>query len=388
MKYLGIGVLLLLVSSSTLWALNGAQLPGYSAATEALAGSGGSAAHLDSSTMLTNPAALSEVARSFRLGILFGFTNLSFSSVANPGVAIAHNDNPPVLPSGSLVYSFMDGRLNWGLGAFGVAGFGSDFSASPLGAGAAFGTHSLYGLLKIVDAMSYQLNDRMSIGAALHFNRETLESNGSTAAGTPTTGTDRTDAAYGFGGAVGFLYKLRDDLHLGVNYTSEQFFNNFERYLDILPRGLNYPQQANAGVAYWPLEDLMVAADFRWINWGGAGGGFGDSLTGGGLGWRDQYIGMGGVQYHLFKPLLVRAGYNYGRTAVPSNALFVNSLSTALGKHHLGMGVGLRLIENIDADLSYMRAFSSTVTDTGTLAPGSSATLAGHQATIDVTVRF
>ncbi len=338
--------------------------------------------------MLTNPAALSEVPRGVRIGMLLGVTQLSFTSVANPGVAITHNDDPPLLPSGSLVYKFRDGDVTWGLGAFGVAGFGNDYSASTLAPGAAFGTHSLYGLLKIVDAISYRLNDRISLGAALHINRETLESNGATAALTQTTGADRTDAAYGFGGAAGLLYKPIDNLHLGVSYTSEQFFNNFERYLDLLPRGLNYPQQANTGIAWWPREDLLLAADFRWINWSGAGGGFGDSLAGGGLGWQDQFVGMGGMQYRPWDFLLVRTGYNYGRSAVPSNALFVNSLSTAIGKHHLGGGIGLRMMENIDFDVSYLRAFSSTVTDTGTLGPGSSATLAGHQTTIDLTVRF
>lgn len=382
-------IVALLISSTNSWALNGAQVPGYSAATEAMGGAGASAGHLDSSTLITNPAGLSEISRGFRLGLLLGFPRALGTSAANPAAGqMTSNDDPVLLPSGSLVYPFLDGRLMWGMGVFSVAGFGNDYPASVASPVAAFATHSRFGLMKIVDGVSYRWNDRISIGVTFHFNVETLESNGSTATGTQTVGADRTDTSFGAGASAGILYKPFESLHVGGSYTSEQFFNNFERYTDILPRGLNYPQQANVGVAYWPWTKLLVATDFRWINWSGAGGGFGDSLAAGGLGWRDQFVLMGGVQYHLWEPLLVRAGYNYGRSAVPSNAMFINMLSSAIGKHHLGAGVGIRLIENIDCDISYMRAFSSTVTDNGALAPGSQTTLSGHQGSLDLTVRF
>lgn len=379
---IGIGI------GSEALALNGAQLVAFSAATEGMAGAGASAGGIDSSTMITNAAALTEVPRDFRIGMLLGFPKTTFTSTLNPGVgAQASNDDPILLPSGSVVFPLMEDRLVWGMGVFAIAGFGNDYPASVI-AGSTFASHSQYGFLKIVDSVAYKVNDQISVGLALHIDQETLQSNGATAALTQTTGIDRQDTAYGAGGSFGVLYKPFEFLRMGASYTTEQFFDNFERYIDILPRGVNYPQQANLGVTVTPRDDLLVAADFRWINWSGATGGFGDSLAAGGLGWRDQYIGMGGVQYRPLEPLLLRVGYNYGRSAVPASALFTNSLSTAIGKHHVGGGVGLRLVENIDLDLSYLRGLESTVTNTGAVGAGSSATVSGNQGNLDLTVRF
>lgn len=200
-------------------ALNGAQLVGHSAVTEAMGGAGAAAGALDNSVILTNPAALRNVSPGVRLGTLVGFPRTTFNSTAIPlGNAAAgtmtSNDDP---------------------------------------------------LLKIINAVSYNLNDRISLGLAFHLNRETLATDGPTAALTETTGGGRSDASIGFGGAIGIFFKPIERLQIGASYITEQFFNEFERYQDILPRGLNYPQQVNAGLTFAPFKKLLWLL-YRGIN--------------------------------------------------------------------------------------------------------------------------
>ena len=214
-KTVGLFLLVILISLAlglrSLWALNGAQLAGYGAVQEGMAGAGGSAAPQDNAVMITNPAAITALPRGFRLGFLTGLPKSGLNSSAAPaGNAAAGgmtgNDDPVVLPSGSFVTPIWGERLYLGLGAWGVAAFGNDFPGSrltPAITGNAYDTHSQYGLLKIVNSLGYKINDQLSVGIALHINRQTFETNGATAATTQTTGIDRTDGSIGAGGAGG-----------------------------------------------------------------------------------------------------------------------------------------------------------------------------------------
>jgi long-chain fatty acid transport protein len=160
----------------------------------------------------------------------------------------------------------------------------------------------------------------------------------------------------------------------------------------MLPQGLNFPQQVTAGLSLTPMETLAINTDFRWLNWSGAGGGFGTSVASGGLGWQDQYIGLLGVEYQPWDLLTVRAGYNYGRSAIPSGSVFTSQLAIPIGKHHLSGGLGVRLNDNVDLDLSYVRTLSNTVTDDGSqgagLGVGSFTTQSVHQLSTQVGLRF
>ncbi|MBI4224654.1 MAG: outer membrane protein transport protein, partial [Deltaproteobacteria bacterium] len=254
--------------SLNLYALNGAQLIGFSATTASMGGAGAAAAPQEGSVMITNPAGLTEISRGVSFNFLLGFprsqANTTAATLGNTVGNQVSNDDPVILPSGNVVLPFLDDRLHVGVGAFQIAGFGNDYARSPAAPGTTgnnYSTHSLYGLLKIVTAAAYEYNEKLSIGLGIHVNQQQLESNSAVLPTlTQTTGIDRSDRSFGAGVGVGILYKLSDLIHLGASYTSEQFMNEFSRYQDLFPRGLNYPQQANIGAAFYPIEGLLAAA--------------------------------------------------------------------------------------------------------------------------------
>ncbi len=387
--------LLVVIAGPNLWALNGAQLTGFTAINESLGGTG-VAAPQDASTLLVNPAGLTELPQLLNLNILVAWPKSQMNSAFNPAAGtVTSNDDPVILPGGAftLPTPYLDEKLFVGIGILPVAGFSLDYPASrgPVAATAnVFDTHTFFGLMKIVPAAAYKINDQWSVGLSVHVNHARFATNSITAVGTQTTGRNRMDASFGFGAEVGLLYKPSDFLSAGLSYTTEQWMQDFSRYKDVLLRGNNFPQQANAGLSIKPLDNLLVSTDFRWIQWSGANGAFGDSVASGGLGWQDQYIGMLGLQYQLFDYITLRSGYNYGRSAIPAASLFASQLASPITEHHVGGGIGFKLGEKLAIDFSYLRSLSNTVTDSNAAAAGggSFTTQSVHQMNTQVGLSF
>jgi long-chain fatty acid transport protein len=181
-------------------------------------------------------------------------------------------------------------------------------------------------------------------------------------------GLNRTDQTLGIGGRFGIIYAPFDMLQIGVMYVTEQFFDTFDRYTDLAPIGVNLPQEVVFGLAVMPFKGATLLTDFKWLNWSAAGF-LGSSLAQGGTDWRDQYVFAGGFQYDFDPatgfPLLLRAGYNYGRSPItPSNA-FRNLLIPAVIQHHVSAGLGMNLNEHISMNAYYIHEFRNTVTDDG-----------------------
>jgi long-chain fatty acid transport protein len=403
-RILGIvaSVALLAMSGSNLWATNGAQLIGFTAINESLGGSG-TAAPQDVSTILLNPAGLTELPMRADFTVDFAFPksqmNSSAAPAGNPAGVSNSIDDTVVLPGGGFttptpLFKGDDGekKLFVGVAILPTAGFSVDYPTSrltPTVTANAYDTHTFYGLLKIVPSAAYKINDKLSVGVAVHVDHAQFSTN-SALPGTfaQTSGADRTDDAFGIGVGVGVLYKAFDFLSAGVSYTSEQFMKDFGLYKDLLPQGLNFPQQVNAGLAWTPIDKLLVNTDFRWINWSGATGAFGTSVANGGLGWQDQYIALIGAQYQPFDFLVLRAGYNYGRSPIPSGSVFASQLAIPIGEQHATAGVGFKLGKMFDVDFSYVRTFSHTVTDNGSQLAGLGAGSFTTQSVNEVGVQF
>lgn len=364
-----------LFATAQAFALNGAQLTGFTAVSESLGGTG-VARPQEISTLLVNPAGLTDLPLLVNFNILLAWPksqmNSSAAPAGNAAGLVTSNDDPVILPGGgfNIPTPWWNERIYLGVGILPTAGFSLDYPSSRLSAaitGNAYDTHTYYGLLKVTPTVAIRINEQWSVGLAVHVNHAQLETN-SAVPGTfaPTVGADRSDGSFGIGAGIGVLYKPLDILSIGLSYTTEQWMQEFERYQDLLPGGLNFPQQATVGFSIVPIEKLIVNADFRWINWSGAKGGFGTPVAAGGLGWRDQFIGMLGVQYQPLDFLILRTGYNYGRAPIPSGSVFASQLAIPIGEHHIGGGVGFRFGKRYSVDFSYLRTLSKTVTDNGT----------------------
>jgi long-chain fatty acid transport protein len=380
------------------YALNGIQLIGVGAIHRGLGGAG-VARPMDTTALLLNPAGLNSVGNRLDLGFTVGFPSSTMDSSAAPagnaGSANAKSkDDGILLPLASLSYQLND-QWAFGVGTFFTSGFGVDYSVSRLGAAAnTYDTSTKYGLLKIIPGISYQILDNLTIGVSTHINYSFLQTDLATGAGTETTGRGRFDPALGLGGSLGIIYEPLPWLSTGVAYTSRQYFQKFRRYTDIFPESVDMPQQIAAGLSVKPFDGATVLTDFRWINWNRVGQ-LGNSPAVGGLGWRDQYVAHAGLQY-CFKralnvPLVLRAGYNFGRSIITPATAYVNALIPGVTEHHVTGGLTYKISKKIAAHASYTRFFKNTVTDNGSIiAIGSGAKLSSetHIFTSQLSVNF
>ncbi len=291
------------------------------------------------------------------------------------------------IPSFGMVYHLEDSDWTVGLGAFGISGFGVDYAASssnpilmppPNG----FGTvYSNFQMLQLAPTMSYQVNDRWSVGFAPTINQGQLAVNpGCFAApddadgdGNPSYPDARSAAkSWGFGAQVGVYYKGETGWNAGLSYKSRQYFEDY-RYnsTDELgnPRSikldLDFPSVVSLGVGYEGLERWRLAADVRYIDYENTSGfdpaSFRPDGSVNGFGWDSILVMAIGAQYEINRLWKVRAGYSFNENPVSDANSTFNLPAPAVIQHHLALGLSYCFHENSCIDLAYRHGFENSV---------------------------
>src|SRR5581483_8337456 len=110
--------------------------------------------------------------------------------------------------------------------------------------------------------------------------------------------------------------------------------NGTVTYRSTSVKGLALPQELAAGLAWTPRPDWLLSLELKWLDWSGAL----RTLTIEGqspdnqnvpatlelpsrLDFRDQYVIAGGVAWRVDDSTVLRAGFNYGRRAIPNQNL-------------------------------------------------------------------
>jgi hypothetical protein len=182
----------------------------------------------------------------------------------------------------------------------------------------------------------------------------------------------------GLGAQFGLIYSL-DTVSFGLSYISA-VKNTYSRLCDIDLDGqlddvtITEPHQIYFGVSYAGIDKLILNLEGRWLNYGGAA--FYEDID-----W-DDLLGVSfGVQYSLLSWLDVRVGYLYHNNVVNENdgfemfgtkpfqnkqvlngvcELFRNSLLPLYPQHHIGGGVGIKVVDGLFANLGATYDFTNT----------------------------
>lgn len=364
-------------------ATNGDNLISVGPISRAMGGVGIAAPQDSASAVFANPAAMcfgpycpsSEASVSMTL-----FKPMIKAKITNgtgTHSAVSEEKTYPI-PTAALSYPLRP-DLRLGLAAYGVSGMGVDYRDTALDApyAGAFpqstGTFTLLQRMKAAPALAYQVNDKLSIGMALHIHYASLDlGNG------PKDGTT-------FGVQPGIIFKPTDTVSLGMTYVSPQEINHKD-VADFDSDGtkdnlrLEAPQILGFGVAWEPSHDWLLETDAKWINWGDATG-YKD------FGWKDQWVYNIGMQYSGWNPVTVRVGYNYAENPVDLNDNFNGTEQVdvqgkkmpryyyetfrivgfpAIVEHHLTLGATWDVTETFSLDFAYMHAFEKKISESGT----------------------
>jgi len=395
-------------------------------------GGAGTAAPTDAITATYwNPAAMSDMRRSeLAAAVELIFPEIeTASSVLGGAFSGSTEGNPGVtaMPYLGWVYKTRDPRLTVGFSLAPIGGAKTNYPSSatnpyflpqPNTVGSVGGIGQLYTeaqFLQMAPSISYRLNERFSIGLAPTLVLgQVIADPYLFAAPDDADGTRLPRFASGrgsefhYGGGFQFsaFYKLTPRWTWGASLRTRQDMETFRATGTDelgLPRSdltieLDVPLTLSVGTAWQERPDRLWAADFRFINnestrgWGTSGFNPDGSLAG--LGYRDAFAAMFGVQQHLNPHWTVRAGYTYSTNPLDdSNA--TNAVAAPLYYQHvLSSGATYRLTCNSSIDLAYSYLFenelSGPIVSPAGVDPSSNitTTLSAHAATLGFRVKY
>jgi long-chain fatty acid transport protein len=403
-------VLMLLFTAGPALAVNGANLFGFGAISRSMGGVG-VAAPQDAASIAYNPA--SQNFAHYSKGTQFDASGSFINPRAEAAITTevpAGGANAdvrrqvffaPYLGVSSPMLDKDPSDLRFGLNVYAASGIGADYKRDEIDQPAYYGytvyqnspvyadgtskplplvgpTFSLIQVMKIQPAVSKKVTDNLSVGVSVHV----TEGNFDLGAGTVSQ--------WGLGGQLGLLYKVANNVNLGMSYTSPIRLN-LDRITDLDGNGslddlkFDLPQTAIIGLSYATSDNrFLVETDVKWVNWANAKG-WED------LDWRDQWVFGIGAQYYVIPKLALRAGYNYARTpitehngfnglGIPSNVKNVQGYNVPtyyyemmrglsippFMEHHITVGLGYQLTPHFSVNLGYVHEFSDKLNITGT----------------------
>ncbi|MES0327670.1 MAG: outer membrane protein transport protein [Gammaproteobacteria bacterium] len=346
---------------SVAYATNGDQMLGVTATQWGMAGAA-VAAPQDSGTIMTNPAGLSLLnIEDVRFDMGIGFLN-----PPRKANGVESDSDLYMIPSGSVAFK-IDEQLTFAMGMAGLSGMGVDFAdVTPAPGNQNVVTTKQF--FKVAPGFSYQISDKLALGAALNIDYQSLALDmDMSAVGGPTLHLPQNQV-YGFGLTLGAIYKISDELQFGASYISKQSMSDFKWNTSTGAYSMNMdaPEIFSMGIAYQPGDDLLVEVDIKYI-------GFSDVLdvvvlsTPAGdmpmtFGWDDQLVFALGVQKKISEKTTIRAGLNYGESPIGREDVNSNLGSLAITETHASIGATRKLGKNVEGSISYVRAFSNELT--------------------------
>jgi long-chain fatty acid transport protein len=376
----------ILAVASSAFATNGDNLIGVTPASEAMGGLGVGMPIGSIDSIFRNPAWMNTEKRftvSFG-GILFmpdvkarskdpmngdtGYVSSRASFFTVPEIGITNRINDQVVV---------------GIAAYGVSGMGVDYRNKDQRLA---NMHTTLQFMRIIPAVSYQINPNLSVGVGLNLAWGSLDMGAvlRDRNGNPYNAGGGQSSSYGIGAQIGIGYKI-GDLSVGFNYQSSVSMK-YKHVFDSDGNGsyedlkLQQPQEVAVGIGYKVMPNLRLGLDLRWINWSDADG-YKQFK------WKDQTVIAVGGEYQVSPSLKLRAGYNYGKSPIRSysNLNLANSNKIpdftaqfpdynvqwfnlvgfpAITEHHISFGGSYQFTKNFAVDLAYVHAFEKKVEST------------------------
>jgi long-chain fatty acid transport protein len=171
---------------------------------------------------------------------------------------------------------------------------------------------------------------------------------------------------------VGAFYKLDGGWNLGASFKSPQWFEPFRfNTVDTLgtPRRSNFrgelPLIASVGVGYSGFDRWLLAADFRYVDFGNADGfqqaGFDAAGATRGLGFRSTFAMAAGAQYQVTDRVSLRLGYTFNENPIPDSQTSFNVVSPTIIEHTLYCGASYNVSNALKLSVGYAHAFQNSI---------------------------
>lgn len=279
----------------------------------------------------------------------------------------------------------LNSDLSVGVTVYGNGGMNTDYPQGDFNCGGGpanmlCGSGSLgVDLMQLVVAptVSYKINDRHSVGAALLLGYQQFKANGLQAfdnapgfppfTGAPGSVTNNGySRSHGFGVRLGYYGRLTDSLSVGAAYAPKMNMSRFKEYAGLFADNGDFdiPAHYALGLSFAATPDLTLALDFERIEYSGVGSVGNPSSVplplgaagGPGFGWKDVDIVKLGVQWRMSPAWTLRAGLNRGTNPVTSENVTFNILAPGVMKEHYTAGFSWAMSASDELSGSFMFA--------------------------------
>ena len=394
-KRLGSAVFLLIgvFAGNSAVAQEGLLLSGVGPINRAMGGAS-TAAPIDANGALYwNPATIAGLPQNeleFGVELLYPQMDLG-SSVAGGALSGSSGSNSGLfaIPTIGFVFHPQDRPWTFGLGVFGVGGFGTNYAGSPtnpiltapppngLGLGPLY---SKLQLIQIVPTVAYQLTENLSVGISPTVTLADLslsplflaspdDANGNLFPNYPSGTYGRT--TWGLGVQAGLYLTTENCWNFGVSVKSPQWMQNFRwngADENGNPRSLkthfDLPLIVSLGTSYTGFERLLLSADVRYYAYGISQGfnttGFDNTGAVTGLGWNSIFTVALGAQYQATDRLALRMGYVWNQNPIPNQNSIYNVVSPNILMNTISAGFTYRITSAWDASFAYLHAFENS----------------------------
>ena len=310
--------------------------------TMGMAGAGRAALSLDAAALAANPAGLGGLPASTITGMVMP-VDLDFEFRGSDGTPAHATNHEGVTLVPGIHAVRRDDRLSYGLGVYSYLGL--SFDAGNDWSGRRIIEHAGLGTLNIAPALSYEVSERLTLGASVAAQLARPQARLAVAsdamfygppAGMPDGQLRLSGDSWAAGGQLGLLYRATDAVHLGLAWQAPV---DHSVPLDLQGRGLHpvlstmlppdgaaelefeLPQQLLLGASHQSRDGTVLAAGLWWQDWSAFGrshltlAGQAAPMFPGGL--RDAWGASIGVRRPLGEQWQVAAGLAYDSSPAP-----------------------------------------------------------------------
>ena len=345
---------------------------------------------LDAASILTNPSGMSVLPGRIDFGASYFVPSVKYKAIGGAdGSEIDSDRGGSPVPAFGLIIPLGE-KFRFGIGAYGVAGMGVDYSANLYGST----TYTSYSQMRFAPAFSYKINDIVSVGAALNIMYATMEFN---AAGAMSQLPHMGASSLGYGATIGVLVKPTDMIQIGLAYETKSYFQDFSFNTAAGEDKIEFDQPgvATIGIGIKPVKDLLIGFDVEWINWSETNGSNlpkyttnSSSAMPWNMDWSDQFVYKVGVQYAVNPIVVLRAGYNYGKIPLNSDRAFENIAFPAVSEHHITAGLGINFNKQLTLNIGGMYSPTAKLTGSNSVQGISSYETEMSQYSVDMGVAY
>lgn len=333
----------------------------------------------DHTAIYWNPAGLTQTQKNFIGAFVTDVIPIGTYKFASAGIDAKTKINHYLSPNLMSYFRFgFAERLTIGLGIYVPAGLGTEWDGNDLrnlSAGTPLEWKSKIGVINISPAVAYRITDQISLGATFNIFYGMFDLKKPIIAGGNGYQYDESSDGLGFGVTIGALLKATDEFSFGASFRTKTNVKMSGSAKNPVMAGIGaetesdfdrdvaWPMWIAAGVAFRPMEKLVITADVQFSRWSESEDEFVTKYKDPKwmaaleptddnkfiLHWKDATQIRFGLAYSITENLDVSAGYYLDPAPAPSETY--NILFPSISYNALTLGVGYS-VSNFIIELS------------------------------------